>query len=200
MLSAVFPGSYIEEWMDYGGDPFHFQIVLEMARFRDNANAAEIIRAVQKVQRLSAHLDGLLYQCEIGIIIGSKGRGYTYHTTWCGRHEAGTVPWRDHRAGIGTGNLEVTISATPHRYDSPLNGTVPWRDTGGGTGRSGIEVGAAAHGWPYFSDASGKAEAGTRPWRNTDAGISSGAFHADAEGIGFHYQTKWCRENSYCKN
>ena len=199
MLSAVFPGSYIEEWQDYGGTPFHFQVVMESVARGDVVSISEIIRSVGKVQRLSAHLDGVIYQCEVGIVIGTKGRGYTYHSPWCGRHEAGTVPWRDHRAGIGTGVLEAVTAGTAHHYNSPLNGTEPWRDTRGGAATGNIEAATAGHGWPYFSTAR-EVEAGTVPFRNTESGTESGAIYAEAEGTAFHYHTRWCKENSYCRN
>ena len=69
MLSTVFPGSYIEEWYTYGGEPYHFQVILETSRFRERANASEIRRAVNQCKRLTAHMDGLIYQCNIGITI-----------------------------------------------------------------------------------------------------------------------------------
>lgn len=192
MLSAVFPGSYIEEWQDYGGTPYHFQIVLEMARYRDNANAGEIIRAVQKVQRLSAHLDGLVYQCETGIVIGTKGRGYAYHSTWCGRHEAGTVPWRFTRGGTGRAKLEAGTIASGFRYTFPEAGTAPRRWTGGGLERTGTGIVADGESWPYSAPLAGRTAAGTYPDRGISGGVKSGAFHADADGEAYRYRVKRC--------
>ena len=84
MLSAVYPGSYIEEWYTYGGEPYHFQVILEMANFREPANASTIRRGIKKVKRLTAHMDGLIYQCNIGITIKTKGHGYQYRSAWTG--------------------------------------------------------------------------------------------------------------------
>lgn len=187
MLSAVFPGSYIEEWYTYGGEPYHFQVILEMSDFRECADAAAIIKGVKKVKRLTAHMDGLIYQCNIGIVIETHGQGYKYRANWTGRTEAGTQPWRNKRGGFEHEEVEVAISAKGFDYKAPATGTAPWRDVRGGMEHEKVEIGSSGIGWAYSSEFSGKAEAGTEPYRNTKGSQTDNGLDisAAAQGFGF---------------
>lgn len=187
MLSAVFPGSYIEEWYTYGGEPYHFQVILEMSDFRECADAATIIKGVKKVKRLTAHMDGLIYQCNIGIVIGTHGQGYKYRANWTGRTEAGTEPRRNKRGGFDHEELEIAISAKGFDYKSPAAGTAPWRDVRGGIEHEELEIGSNGKGWAYYSEFSGKVETGTEPYRNTKGSQTNKemGIAADAQGFGF---------------
>ena len=168
MLSAVFPGSYIEEWFTYGGDPYHFQIILETPRYRECANASAIVKSVKKVKRLTAHLDGLIYQCNIGIAIRTHAQGYKYNANFTGQTIAGTEPWRNKRGGFENGVVEVTISANGYDYKAPAAGTVPWRDVLGGLEHEELEIGTSGIGWAYTSNF--QEEAGTESYRNKKGG------------------------------
>lgn len=189
MLSAVFPGSYIEEWYTYGGEPYHFQVILEMSDFRECADAAAIIKGVKKVKRLTAHMDGLIYQCNIGIVIETHGQGYKYRDNWTGRTEAGTQPWRNKRGGFEHEKVEVAISAKGFDYKAPATGTMPWRDVSGGLEHEELEIGSSGSGWAYSSEFSGKADAGTEPYRSTKGSQTDNGLDisAAAQGFGFSF-------------
>lgn len=188
MLSAIFPGSYIEEWYTYGGEPYHFQIILEMSAYRECADAAAIIKGVKKVKRLTAHLDGLVYQCNIGIIIGTHGQGYKYKSRYSGQVEAGTEPWRNKRGGFEHEELEIDISAAGAEYHSPATGTKPWRDVLGGLEHDELEIKSSGRGWEYTSKSSGEIEAGTEPWRNKRGGYENEAVKLETNAQGFGYK------------
>ena len=189
MLSAVYPGSYIEEWYTYGGEPYHFQVILEMANFREPANASTIRRGIKKVKRLTAHMDGLIYQCNIGIIIGTHGQGYKYRSAWPGRTWTGTEPWRNKRGGWEHEELEIESYGTGHPYRAPLNGTKPWRDMRGGLEHGQIEVTTHGHGWPYSSELAGLEESGTIPWRNLEGGQLHGELEIESDAADFPYHS-----------
>jgi P2-related tail formation protein len=187
MLSAVFPGSYIEEWFYYGGEPYHFQVILETSGIRETAQISTIRRAIQKVKRLTAHMDGLIFQCNIGIVIGTHGQGYKYRSAWPGRTWNGTVPWRDMRGGLEHEELEIETDAAGHAYKVPMNGTQPWRDMRGGLEHSQVKAETHGHGWLYDSEFTGRPEAGTVPWRNTEAGHAHGEVEAGTDAGAFAY-------------
>lgn len=189
MLSTVFPGSYIEEWYTYGGEPYHFQVILETSRFRERANASEIRRAVNQCKRLTAHMDGLIYQCNIGITIKTKGHGYQYRSAWTGKPYAGTVPWRSTRGGLEHSDLEIDTAAEGYAYDAPMNGTQPYRNTRGGLDHSDLQVDSAAKGWNYTSASAGQAEAGTIPWRSTSGGVAQSGVEIAPQADGYPYDS-----------
>lgn len=189
MLSVVFPGSGIEEWYTYGGQPYHFQVILEMSGFRETANAATIIKAVKKVKRLTAHLDGLVYQCNIGMAIRTHGQGYKYRSPRTGGTWAGTQPWRNKHGRPVHWELEAATSGKGFMYDADMTGTKPWRDIRGGMEHEELEVGSDANGWAFTSELSGRAKAGTVPYRNERGGYSAEILLAGTEAGGFLYES-----------
>lgn len=186
-LGSVFPNSEVEEWFNYGGEPFRFQVVLNTSQSRAPAEFFSIKRTVDYYKRFSAHMDGLVFQCSIGIVIGTHGHGYRHRSSWTGRRYNGTVPWRDMRGGLGDSRLEVNASGVGHAYKAPMNGTQPWRNTPGGVDHSGLELTAGAHGWPYTSEFTGQVEAGTVPHRETGGGAAHEELDVDVAAGGFPY-------------
>lgn len=170
MVSAAFPGSYIEEWFFYGGEPYHFQVIVEMSQYRQAANATEILRAVDKCKRLSAHCDGIIYQCQIGIIIGTHAHGYKYKSAFTGKRQCGTVPQRSTKSGLGHAEMEVAPGEDSFRYHADLAGTKPYRSVRAGIGTGAVEIAPKADSFKYQTDSTG-----TKPRRNTLAGKGEGA-------------------------
>ncbi len=186
-LGSVFPGSEVEEWFNYGGEPYRFQVTLNTAQSRAPAECFSIRRTVDYYKRFSAHMDGLVFQCGIGIIIGTRGDGYRYRSGWTGRHYAGTVPWRDMRGGLEESVLEVDTKTASHTYQAPASGIRPWRSTPGGAGQERLELSSTAHGWPHNAGFTGKERAGTIPQRKTGGGAALEGLGIRAAADGFPY-------------
>ena len=180
MADAVFPGSCIEEWFDYGGEPYHFQVIIDMSRYRITANATDIRRAVCQCKRLSAHMDGIIYQCGIGLAIRTQSRGYLYDAAMTGTYECGTRPWRSTDAVLSSDGLAVRTGTASFRYESTLTGTVPWRNKEGGMGHGEMEAGTAGAGTFYDVPLTG-----TLPFRNKESGMDSRDFRIETSGRGF---------------
>lgn len=177
MLSSVFPGSYIEEWFTYGGEPHHFQIVLETRDSRENANAKDILDAVGKVKRLSSHLDGIVYQWATTIIIGTSGHGYTYRVPSAGQPECGTEPWRATVGAEKHTELEIKTRKESFGQSVQVAGTVPWRSTEAGVDSRELEVATQSEDWKNSAPATGRTQSGTEPWRRN----RGAARHAELE-------------------
>ena len=59
-LQALFPGTTVQEWFDYGGKPHHFRISVTLAQETMSLKQWEqLIRAVRLVKRLSSWLDDI---------------------------------------------------------------------------------------------------------------------------------------------
>ena len=80
-LGGIHPQSEIEEWFSYNGKPYCFRIVLDTTNSRVAADYDEIVKTVDIYKRLTAHLDGLYYQCSICVVVMP-------HTAVKGRHRA----------------------------------------------------------------------------------------------------------------
>ena len=176
-LGSVFPGSEVEEWFNYGGEPYRFQVTLNTAQSRAPAECFSIRRTVDYYKRFSAHIDGLVFQCSVGLCIGSRGRGYQYRSAWTGRPRAGTVPWRNTKGGVGTLSLNAAVTAASHAYKSPLAGTRPQRNTPGGV----------EHGELHSANPTGRAETGTTPWRGTGGGATHEEMEIKSIARGYPY-------------
>ncbi len=186
-LGSVFPGSEVEEWFNYGGEPYRFQVTLNTAQSRAPAECFSIRRTVDYYKRFSAHIDGLVFQCSVGLCIGSRGRGYQYRSAWTGRPRAGTVPWRNTKGGVGTLSLNAAVTAASHAYKSPLAGTRPQRNTPGGVEHGELELIATAHGWLHSANPTGRAETGTTPWRGTGGGATHEEMEIKSIARGYPY-------------
>lgn len=66
-VNAIYPGSAIEEWFDYGGEPHHFRIsVKNNGAFTSMESLAEFLRLVESVKRLSSWLDTITIITDLG--------------------------------------------------------------------------------------------------------------------------------------
>lgn len=186
-LGSVFPGSEVEEWFNYGGEPYRFQVTLNTARSRIPAECFSIRRTVDYYKRFSAHMDGLVFQCSVGLCIGSRGRGHQYRSAWTGRPRAGTVPWRNTKGGVEAVSLNAATTAAGNAYESPLAGTRPQRSTPGGVEHGELELTATAHGWMHSANPTGRAETGTTPRRGTGGGAAHEEMEIKADAGGYPY-------------
>lgn len=89
-LSDVWPPSSVEEWFEYGGDPYSFRIILDATGSTGTVRVTEAIRAVEKYKPARAHLDGAPITQLVGqIIIDTEPEGggsvtTTYKVRKCG--------------------------------------------------------------------------------------------------------------------
>ena len=58
-IRAIYPESRIEEWFDYGGEPFHFRIILNAGDNNVQVDMHDIVKKVDLYKRLSAHLESI---------------------------------------------------------------------------------------------------------------------------------------------
>lgn len=60
-LGALHPQSTVEEWFDYGGKPYRFRLILDISESRVEVDITKIIATIGMYKRLTAHLDGIIY-------------------------------------------------------------------------------------------------------------------------------------------
>ena len=60
-LSAVYPGTEVEEWFEYGGEPHHFRVFVRGEGIAiDPGRLDEFKKAIVRVKRLSSWLDSII--------------------------------------------------------------------------------------------------------------------------------------------
>ncbi len=168
MLGSVFPGSEVEEWFDYGGQPHHFRVVIGMEAAKETANIERILRAVNMVKRLSSWLDGVVYRTNVGILIQTHVDRWP-HSPYMDREDNvdGEYPWRsDIWQQTGT-EVRIQTRADPWRHPDELEGTEPWRSDIWEDSPTDVTIQTHADRWahpPYMDRESGTD--GESPWRS----------------------------------
>lgn len=174
MLSSVFPGSYIEEWFSYGGRPHHFQVVIETKAAREPLDADEIMRAVRMVKRLSSHLDGIIYQCDMGIIVETTAKPFRVKAAWPGRHYSGTIPKREVQGVFTEDRIRIETTGETVMVSSDYAGTKPDRATHAAFHAGELDITTQGAVYAATAESAGRSYAGTIPDRSTHGGAASG--------------------------
>ena len=61
-IGAVFPGTKVEEWFDYGGDPYRFRISIDATGGISEESQKEIEKRIKFYKNLRSWLDMIQYQ------------------------------------------------------------------------------------------------------------------------------------------
>lgn len=184
-LGALHPGTYIEEWFQYGGDPHYFRVVLDVTNSRVAASHSRIIKEINFYKRLTSKLESLIYQATVMVEVKAEGRALPYHTGLTGLYNAGTESQRAVVGALGDDGLTVELEAAEYGFQTIAAGTEPQRAVIGVLASDGINMDVDGAGFPYAAGMAGKYNAGQEPQRATIAGLAEGAVNATAEGGGF---------------
>lgn len=61
-ISAIYPNTTVEEWFEYGGDPYSFKLQIPARDLRtDDARHTAIMNRVNYYKNLRSHLDGIVW-------------------------------------------------------------------------------------------------------------------------------------------
>lgn len=72
-LGAVFPGTRVEEWFEYGGDPYRFKVIIGAADGVTAQQQAAVLKRVRFYKNLRSHLETISYQMEQRTTIHAAG-------------------------------------------------------------------------------------------------------------------------------
>lgn len=158
-LSDIFPNSTVQEWFEYGGDPYYFRVVIDVTDAREPAQLGLLKKAIEYYKSYRSHLeeDNVIVRisCGIAVATGASGIGYT-------TPKSGTVPAVSTRGGIADIGLMAETDAEGVLYETPRSGmekagTVPLISTQGGIDDSALMAGVSAAGSLYLVPKCGNA-------------------------------------------
>lgn len=120
-LSDIWPESSVEEWFDYGGDPYHFRILLETVDDESPIYPEKAIERVRMFKPARSAIDGehAIIKTTFGILIETKNPKDTnqiYHVDVCGTLPGRKEIWRDPKESglsLGTSSSKATYSPRP---------------------------------------------------------------------------------------
>lgn len=150
-LSSIYPGTKVEEWFEYGGEPFFFRVILDVTNQLVSITEAQIVRAINLYKSLRSHLEGgtITYRSRIHIGIGVSS-GYVIYTT----NLCGTRPARATQGGIIEDGIAVLTDSNGVIYSVPKSGTssvgtYPAAATQGAVDTGDVNIGATGRGNAY---------------------------------------------------
>ena len=119
-LSDIYPGTEVEEWFNYGGDPYHFRVLLDVTDQRVSISQDEIIRAIEMFKSRRSHLQDntVIYRSRVRIVI-SVTTGYVVY----GARLCGTYPVRATQGGISSSGINLDTSGDGVAYSARFCGT-----------------------------------------------------------------------------
>ena len=179
-LRSVYPNSEIEEWFDYGGEPFLFRVVIDVTKAKAPAEYFQIKRAIDAYKRLTAHMESLIYQCRIDIEIAIETRWWWLSSHRTGKALCGTYPQRNTRGALGSAVIAVQPEAGGFGFSSTPAGTAPQRSTVAALRTGQIEAHSGAEGYGYTVTTAGPEKAGTGPQRATRAAFAADGLQVSA--------------------
>ena len=61
-IRAIYPHTHVREWFDYGGEPYHFRLEINITDDEaDSAKQRGVLKRLQYYKNLRSHLDGVTY-------------------------------------------------------------------------------------------------------------------------------------------
>lgn len=150
-LSDVWPPSSVEEWFEYGGDPFHFRVILDAAN-ADNPiyvnNALDRVKIFKPARSIMESNEPIIRVC-FGIVIKTSKGDLKYHVAACG-----TNPRVATHGDRSDEQIVIEDMARSEAYHSPVTGqmiagTHPSIATHGQMENDGLLVGASVSASTY---------------------------------------------------
>lgn len=194
-LGNIHPLSEIEEWFDYNGKPYRFRIVLDTTKSRVQTDYDEIIKTVDIYKRLTAHLDGLYYQCSMSVIVTPTTEYFLFHTPMTGQLKTGTEPYRNREGAVGRADVKITPKTENYTVEAVRTGTKPDRNIVFSTQDSGIVTDSDTKEYGHESNQTGKAKAGTTPYISTVGGAATEEVDTTTEGKSYKFDSDFAGTN-----
>lgn len=121
-ISDVFPESIVQEWFEYGGDPYYFRVIIDVTNTAELAPLSLIKKIINLYKSARSHLqdDSLIVRISCGIAIETGTGGIGYATP-----KAGTNPAVSTQGGLEDSLLSAVASAAGSLYRVPKCGTAP---------------------------------------------------------------------------
>lgn len=162
-VRALYPDSILEEWFEYGADPYHFRILADINSPQAAVDHGELLWAVYFYKSLRSRPDGVFYRSHVTFCIRCTAGWTAYSGRLCG-----TYPYAAKHGFINREGIEIETAAHGAGYTSPLTdmldaGTYPAPATYGDISHEGIGVKVDAQGAGYAAPRTDTLDAGTHP-------------------------------------
>ena len=119
-LSDTWPNSKVEEWFEYGGEPYHFRVILDTSESEAPINLDTALKKVRLFKPARAVMDDNepIIKITCGIVIETGKFTHLYHPNRCG-----TIPRRKSHGGKDKEGLVVGTDSLTQTYHVRYCGT-----------------------------------------------------------------------------
>ena len=145
-LTDVWPPSTVEEWFEYGGEPFYFRAILEASGNIEPIHVDSVLNAIMLYKSARSHLENNIpiLHVTFGIVIHTDQGNMHYHVRSCG-----TEPRVATHGNRSLTAIDIETDSPSVVYHSPLTGqlstgTHPRVSTHGNVENDGISVGVSS--------------------------------------------------------
>ena len=118
-LTDVWPPSHVEEWFEYGGDPYFFRVILEVHQTEEPIYVDSALNAVNFYKPVRSHLESNvpIILVTFGIVIQTEKESHKYHV-----RSSGTTPrWATH-GNMSDEHIVVESDTESVKYQTPVTG------------------------------------------------------------------------------
>ena len=148
-IRSIYPNSDVEEWFDYGGEPYYFRVALESGSPIIPVSNTDILKAVYTYKSLRSHLEAIIYRTSVNVGVSIK----TGYVIYSGRI-TGTFPDRARQGEILRTLIQVGTHPEGLVYTNPATGEIdagifPARAVQGGIATRNIDASASGEGLAY---------------------------------------------------
>lgn len=163
-IRSIYPGSRVEEWWQYDGEPYHFRVFLDMGGSDISFISTDrVLWAISYYKSLRSYVDGVYYQSTFGIEVQTSTGYIIYAVRRCG-----TFPKTATQGHVTDGNIIIETDEFRTSYTSPYTGqlaagTFPKVSTQGRIGNENVVVVTDEFGGSYAHPRAAQLETGVFP-------------------------------------
>lgn len=183
VVKTCYQYAVIEEWFEYGGDPYYFRILLRAQDPAPPLSIGEVMQLIDAYKSYRSWLEGIYYHIPHDLVIGTH---FGYEAYW-GR-VCGTYPYRRRYGSIEDHDLVVETHKGGILYRNPFTnelvaGTFPYRRTRGEIKDEALVVETEKGGLLYRNPFTDELVSGTFPEPRMEGSVSEGDIAVEtAEG------------------
>ena len=192
IVRTVYKDSIVEEWFEYGGEPYWFRILLTANTAAPLLSMNELLALVNEYKSFRSHLEGVYYHVPHDIVIGTSCGWICYRNRICG-----TYPFRSTLGKLNDVDIVIETHEGGVGYSTPrtneiVAGTFPQRSTHGNLSKEAMVIYTENDAVGYRTPNADEAVTGTFPQWATQGSIDGSVMKAEAPTGECTYSARYC--------
>ncbi len=192
VVSTVYQYAKVEEWFEYGSEPYFFRLLLRAQDPMPPLTIGEVVLLVNEYKSLRSHLEGIYYHIPHDLVVRTHFGYVCYYSRRCG-----TYPhWRRY-GSIENHDIIVETAKGGVLYRDPFSGEIsagvfPRAGTPGEISKEPLTVETEKGGMVYRNPFPGEIEAGTFPEESIIGSVSGDGILANTVVGDSPYSARLC--------